>query len=87
MRVSRQWSHLEILRIFGFGHDTDKIPGPGDLAWFCVACPQQGVNLPDDWQEQEDQSVIVCFLVLYTILNSIQVEIHAVISYGWKLQG
>jgi hypothetical protein len=65
MRVSRQWSYLEILRIFGFAHDTDKVPGPGELAWFCVACPQPGINLPDDWQEQENQSAIVCFLVRY----------------------
>jgi hypothetical protein len=56
MRVSTQWSHLEILRSFGFANDKDKTPGPGDLAYFCVACPQPGVNLPENWQEQENQS-------------------------------
>jgi hypothetical protein len=50
MRVSRQWRDLLTRKRFGFGHDTDRIPAAGDLALFCPACPQPGINLPDGWQ-------------------------------------
>jgi hypothetical protein len=55
MRVSRQWRDLLARKRFGYGHDTDKKPGNGDLALFCPACPQPGVNLPDDWKNEPDQ--------------------------------
>ncbi|KAI5987927.1 hypothetical protein EDC04DRAFT_2873309 [Pisolithus marmoratus] len=37
---------------FSFGHDTEKGPGEGGLAFFCPACPQPGLNLPTDWRAQ-----------------------------------
>jgi hypothetical protein len=49
MRVSRQWRNLESWKRFGFGHDEDSLPGKGDLAIFCPACPQPGINLPENW--------------------------------------
>lgn len=69
MRASSQWSYLEMLRIFGFAHDKDKTPGQGDLAWFCVACPQPGFNLPENWHEQKDQSAS---LFIFQSCNLIQ---------------
>lgn len=37
---------------FGYGH-TEKTPGKGDLAVFCAACPQPGINVmnegTDNW--------------------------------------
>jgi hypothetical protein len=72
--------------LFGFAHDKDKTPGPGDLAHFCVACPQPGINLPENWQDQESQSA--SSLVSYTLssLNSVQVEIYPLKRHGWELQ-
>ena len=49
MRVSRMWRDLSNRKRGGFGHDTKLNPGPGDLAIFFPACPQPGINLPDDW--------------------------------------
>ena len=86
MRASTQWCYLEVLRTFGFAHDKDKTPGPGDLAWFCVACPQPGVNLLLDWYKQANQSVFHSFLRVYVLPDFIQVEVHASASYGWKFQ-
>jgi len=54
MRVSRQWRDLLARKRFGFGHETNKLPGIGDLALFCPACPQPGVNLPAGWQNDPD---------------------------------
>jgi len=55
MRVSRQWRDLTNRKRFGFGHDLDRKTGNGDLALFCPACPQPGINLPNNWQSQPDQ--------------------------------
>ena len=55
MQVSRQYRDLLNRKRFGFGHDTDRTPGPGDLALFCPACPQPGVNLPIGWENDREQ--------------------------------
>jgi hypothetical protein len=39
---------------FGFGH-REEDPGPGELALFCPACPQPGINIPEDWRDQPDE--------------------------------
>jgi hypothetical protein len=46
---------------FGYGHETDKSPGNGDLALFCPACPQPGINIPSDWQTDPDRWVLYHF--------------------------
>ncbi|KAG1906159.1 uncharacterized protein F5891DRAFT_1125607 [Suillus fuscotomentosus] len=45
MRVTRQWRKLKLLKRNGFGHE-EKDVRPGDLALFCPACPQPGINTP-----------------------------------------
>jgi hypothetical protein len=51
-RMSRQWRWMKKLKWAGFGHQpqdhTQVIPG--SLANFCPACPQPGINLPEDWE-------------------------------------
>ena len=54
MCVSRQWRDLLVRKRFGFGHETNRLPGNGDLALFCPACPQPDVNLPADWKNDPD---------------------------------
>ena len=54
MRVSRQWRDLLVRKRFGFGHETDKVPCEGDLALFCIVCPQPRINLPLGWEENID---------------------------------
>jgi hypothetical protein len=51
LRVSRQWCHLKMMKWFGFGHESDQQLGPGELALFCAACPQPGINMPSNWME------------------------------------
>ncbi|KAH6885024.1 hypothetical protein BKA70DRAFT_1124545, partial [Coprinopsis sp. MPI-PUGE-AT-0042] len=53
-RVGRQWRNLMELRSHGFGH-LNREPSKGQLAHFCAACPQPGVNLPDGWEEDNEQ--------------------------------
>ncbi|KAG1845595.1 hypothetical protein C8R48DRAFT_750720 [Suillus tomentosus] len=44
MRVARQWRKLKLLKWNGFGHEEKEVR-PGDLALFCPACPQPGINV------------------------------------------
>jgi hypothetical protein len=66
LRVSRQWRHLKYLKWHGFGHqflpETNTTSSPitpmpmpispskGSMAIFCPTCPQEGINLPDNWK-------------------------------------
>ncbi|KAG2007514.1 hypothetical protein CC2G_015208 [Coprinopsis cinerea AmutBmut pab1-1] len=52
-RAGCQWRKLKDLKRHGFGH-TGLEPGEGDLALFCAACPQPGVNLQEGWERDED---------------------------------
>ncbi|KDQ65213.1 hypothetical protein JAAARDRAFT_118041, partial [Jaapia argillacea MUCL 33604] len=55
MRCSQQWRHLKTLKWQGFGYGPFREPGPGELALFCLVCPQVGVNLPDNWEEEAER--------------------------------
>jgi hypothetical protein len=71
MRVSRQWRDIKVRKWFGYGHDTDQEPGNGDLAFFCPACPQPGINLPDNWKDSPHPSVNLMIYVQKFCWNSI----------------
>ncbi|KAG1803110.1 uncharacterized protein BJ212DRAFT_1449945 [Suillus subaureus] len=50
------WRQLKAMKWHGFGHCSDN-PNTGDLALFCPACPQPGINVSlsgdeslDDWK-------------------------------------
>ena len=50
-RMSRIWRWLKKLKWAGFAHRDKKtsVPKAGELANFCPACPQVGINIPDNW--------------------------------------
>ncbi|KAJ7899530.1 hypothetical protein B0H14DRAFT_2331726, partial [Mycena olivaceomarginata] len=45
MRCSRQYRNLKNLLRAGFAHDSEHARRSGDLALFCVICPQIGKNV------------------------------------------
>ncbi|KAK7024189.1 hypothetical protein VNI00_016497 [Paramarasmius palmivorus] len=54
-RVTRQYRHLKMLKRGGRGNVkaiTVEDTSQGELALLCPACPQVGVNLPEDWISQ-----------------------------------
>ncbi|KAG1897763.1 uncharacterized protein F5891DRAFT_1129849 [Suillus fuscotomentosus] len=59
MRVSRIWRDLVNRIRFGFAHESDRSPGPGDLALYCPACPQPGINLPFSWKDTYDSWLVM----------------------------
>jgi hypothetical protein len=58
LRMARLWRWMKKLKWAGFGQDADKTAqsaADGELTTFCPACPQPGINIPDDWQDHEDK--------------------------------
>ncbi|KAI9432529.1 hypothetical protein H4582DRAFT_2083395 [Lactarius indigo] len=51
LRASQQWRDLRNRIESGLGHQhTGTSANEGSMAIFCPACPQPGINLPDDWR-------------------------------------
>lgn len=67
------WRDLTNRKRAGFGHDTERNPGPGDLAIFCPACPQPGLNLPDEWASEYDRLALGFCPVRFFLTLRIQV--------------
>ncbi|KAI6002338.1 hypothetical protein F5J12DRAFT_784056 [Pisolithus orientalis] len=47
LRVARMWWLLKLLKWQG-SHTSAEDAGPGELVLFCLACPQPGINIPED---------------------------------------
>ena len=56
-RMSRLWRWMKRLKWNGFGHNGRSFNDiqPGELAIFCAACPQPGINIPSNWQTEPDK--------------------------------
>jgi len=70
-RTARLWRWMKKIKWVGIGHRAGGaaastegvVPSRGSLAPFCAACPQPGINLPEDWRESKDQWVFQRFFV------------------------
>ena len=56
-RMSRLWHWMKRLKWAGYGHNQKNPLNPelGSLANFCPACPQVGINIPDNWKDDENR--------------------------------
>ncbi|KAH9016537.1 hypothetical protein EDB84DRAFT_1567201 [Lactarius hengduanensis] len=53
LRASRQWRDLKSRMQSGLGHQqVGDSTDDGSMAIFCPACPQPGINLPNDWKDR-----------------------------------
>ena len=53
LRASRQWRDLKNRIQSGLGHQLDGDSAiDGSMAIFCPACPQPGINLPENWKDR-----------------------------------
>jgi len=52
-RMSRIWRWMKRLKWAGYGFPKQKVTEvkKGELANFCPACPQPGINIPDNWRD------------------------------------
>jgi hypothetical protein len=58
-RLSRLWRWVKKLRWAGYAQRVGQSinPKPGELGNFCPACPQDGINLPEDWRDDPNRFV------------------------------
>jgi hypothetical protein len=58
-RLSRLWRWVKKLRWAGYAQRVGQpiTPKPGELGNFCPACPQVGINLPDNWKDDTNRWV------------------------------
>jgi hypothetical protein len=61
------WRNIQNIIRFGFAHNNQNM-GPGSLAMFCPTCPQPGINLPENWEEDPEQSVPIFALPIFSLL-------------------
>jgi hypothetical protein len=58
-RLSRLWRWVKKLRWAGYaqrpGQPID--PQPGELGYLCPACPQDGINIPENWTDDPNRWV------------------------------
>jgi hypothetical protein len=57
---------MKKLKWAGFAQDAEKKasqPANGELTIFCPACPQPGINLPDDWKDDINRHVPLQWLL------------------------
>ncbi|KAH9024915.1 hypothetical protein EDB85DRAFT_1869850 [Lactarius pseudohatsudake] len=53
LRASRQWQDLKSRMQSGLGHQqVGDSTNDRSMAIFCPACPQPGINLPNDWKDR-----------------------------------
>ena len=52
-RMTRLWRWMKKLKWAGYPNNTKKVNGvqAGELAMYCPACPQSGINIPGDWKD------------------------------------
>ncbi|KAK6984039.1 CxC2 domain-containing protein [Favolaschia claudopus] len=70
-RMSRQFAFLGRLKRSGRAHASDGVEstGRGQCAVRCWACPQEGVNLPEGWQDVAPEYQFLFMLILAVDAN------------------
>ncbi|KAI5997833.1 hypothetical protein F5J12DRAFT_906920 [Pisolithus orientalis] len=61
-----QFCHMKLLKRAGRASKQDGIhtTKPGGLTVLCPACPQPGMNLPDDWKDAEPSKKFLYLLII-----------------------
>lgn len=58
-RMSRIWRWMKKLKWAGYGTGVKPVEEvkSGELATYCLACPQPGINIPEDWKNDPARQV------------------------------
>lgn len=82
-RVSRQWRNLKHRR--WFWKLSNENAGRGEMAIFCAACPQPGVNLEENWKVEYEQSPLVVFLGFLQSRLTLDSG-HCICEVSWRME-
>ena len=74
-RMSRIWRWMKRLKWAGYGNNNMKASevSPGELTVFCPACPQPGINIPDNWKEDKARQVFIHVILHFTYVTQMGV--------------
>jgi hypothetical protein len=69
-RMSRLWRWMKRLKWAGRGSNDKPVNevNAGELVIFCPACPQPGINIPDNWKDDPNRQVI-CRIFISSKIN------------------
>lgn len=59
LRMAHEWRHLKLLKRAGRGHDPDRTASetkPGECAVLCPSCPHPGINMPENWEDEPEDT-------------------------------
>ena len=88
-RMSRIWRWMKKLKWAGFGHKAQETTdaNPGELANFCPACPQPGINVAEAWMDDPQKYLTIRGMCMMTMTgSSCQVGLPVLFCGQWKLQ-
>jgi hypothetical protein len=86
-RMSRLWHWMKRLKCAGYGHNQRDLLNsePGSLANFCPACPQVGINIPENWKDNVNRWVtkyLDCAVAFKMILCNLDLFLN---TYLWPM--
>ncbi|KAF6746394.1 hypothetical protein DFP72DRAFT_823183 [Ephemerocybe angulata] len=59
LRMVHEWRHLKLLKRMGRGHDPLRgaaATTQGECALLCPACPHPGINMPEGWENEPEET-------------------------------
>lgn len=68
----RKWS--------GQPYDRETACTAGSMALFCATCPQPGVNLPEDWQQDPDREAYIRMFAMDGNFTAVHQKRHNAMS-------
>ncbi|KAF9504109.1 hypothetical protein BS47DRAFT_1401750 [Hydnum rufescens UP504] len=89
-RMVREWRHLKMLKQAGRGNDPSGMLGTasGELAVICPACPEPGVNLPEEWMNTPEEERflydgIYAINANFHLKNRVRSSVDPGLGTGW----
>jgi hypothetical protein len=88
-QLSRLWHWVKKLRWAGYGQRVGQLITlkPGALGNFCPACPQIGINLPEDWKDNPNRPVYRRVVTVDGNFKANHVRQHSAADDVWLLDG
>jgi CxC2 like cysteine cluster associated with KDZ transposases len=87
-RMSRIWRWMKRLKWAGYPGNNRQVKDveAGELAVFCAACPQPGINIPENWKEDKAREVIFLTFPMYIITNFIKLTGGFTSVFSWPME-
>ena len=86
-RVLQQWRNLRQQKWSGQPYDPESCCTAGSLALFCAMCPQPGVNLLENWQQDPDKDTYIRMFAIDGNFSAVHQKRHNAIPESCLTDG